>query len=54
MLSYMLRRLLFLPFVFLALSLMIFSLQMLLTPLQRISAYVSVSDFSERLMRWSV
>ncbi len=45
MLSYMLRRLLFLPFVFLALSLMIFSLQMLLTPLQRISAYVS--DFSE-------
>ena len=45
MLSYVLRRLLFLPVVFVVLSLMIFSLQMLLTPLQRISAYVS--DFSE-------
>jgi peptide/nickel transport system permease protein len=41
MLDYILRRLVFLPVVFIALSLMIFSLQMLLTPLQRLSAYVS-------------
>lgn len=41
MLTYILRRLLLLPFVLFALSLMIFSLQMLLTPTQRIAAYVS-------------
>lgn len=41
MLNYIFRRLLFLPVVFIALSLMIFSLQMLLTPIQRISAYIS-------------
>lgn len=41
MLNYVFRRLLFLPIVFAALSLMIFSLQMLLSPVQRISAYIT-------------
>ncbi|GGL76458.1 ABC transporter permease [Wenxinia marina] len=41
MLTYILRRLLLLPVVLFALSLMIFSLQMLLTPTQRLAAYVS-------------
>lgn len=41
MTTYILRRLLLLPFVLLALSLLIFSLQMLLTPTQRLAAYVS-------------
>lgn len=39
MLSYIIRRLAFVPVVFLALTLMIFSLQMMLTPTQRIAAY---------------
>lgn len=38
---YILRRLALLPVVLLALSLMIFSLQLLLTPTQRLAAYVS-------------
>ncbi|MGZ9810466.1 ABC transporter permease [Pseudoroseicyclus sp. H15] len=41
MLTYILRRLLLLPVVLFTLSLMIFSLQMLLTPTQRLAAYVS-------------
>ena len=41
MLNLILRRLSFLPVVFFALSLMIFSLQMMLTPIQRLSAYIS-------------
>lgn len=41
MLSYVLRRLLLLPVVLFALSLMIFSLQMMLSPTQRLAAYVS-------------
>lgn len=45
MLNYIIRRLLFLPVVLTALSLMIFSLQMMLSPIQRISAYIqSTSD----------
>ncbi|MBF0276595.1 MAG: ABC transporter permease [SAR324 cluster bacterium] len=41
MVNYVFRRLLFFPVVFIALSLMIFSLQMLLSPVQRISAYIT-------------
>ena len=41
MLYYIFRRILFLPVVFIVLSLMIFSLQMLLSPVQRISTYIS-------------
>ncbi len=45
MFSYVVRRLAFVPVVFLALTLMIFSLQMMLTPTQRIAAYAPDPSF---------
>ena len=45
MLSYVIRRLAFVPVVFLALTLMIFSLQMMLSPTQRIAAYAPDPSF---------
>ena len=45
MIAYAIRRLLFLPLVFLAISLMVFSLQMLLTPTQRIAAYAPGPEY---------
>lgn len=45
MLNYVLRRLLMLPIVLFALSLMIFALQMSLTPTQRLAAYAPSPDF---------
>lgn len=44
MLAYAIRRLSFIPIVFFALTLMIFAMQMMLTPTQRIITYVGTPD----------
>ena len=45
MLSYAIRRLLFLPIVLILLALMIFALQMMLTPMQRLALYAPSPDY---------